>query len=67
MNYIKQLEQGRHEANDRIVSLLLRLGAFRQHLDLPKFAKEQADGERGDWISTDDVRRWLRFIETGDN
>lgn len=40
------------------------LQEFRAHLALPKFSPEQADGSRGDWIATSDVRRWLDAITT---
>jgi hypothetical protein len=55
MNYIKQLEQERAE----LEALHERIAELRQHLQLPKFHHPE------NWISTDDVHRWLRYIESG--
>lgn len=61
MNYIKQLECQVIETNERITGLLDRITEFQAHLDLSKF------DHPNNYISTDDVRRWLRYIESGLN
>jgi hypothetical protein len=38
-----------------------RIAEMRAHLQSSKF-QPQADGTRGDWISTADVQRWLDYI-----
>ena len=62
MNHIHKLQNQVVGANYRIVGLLERIHEFRNHLQSSKF-QPQADGSRGDWISTTDVQRWLRYIE----
>jgi hypothetical protein len=39
-----------------------RIQELRVHLQSSKFGP-QADGSRGDWMSTADIQRWLRYIE----
>ena len=63
MNYIHKLQQDRGEATERVLAMMDRIQELRVHLSGPKFGP-QADGSRGDWISTADVQRWLRYIET---
>jgi hypothetical protein len=66
MNYIHQLQNSIRERDDNILTRMERIQEFERHLLLPKFDKVQADGERGDWISVDDVRRWLAYCnDTG--
>ena len=62
MNYIHRLQLDVIERDESILTRQSRIEEFRSHLALPKF-QTQADGSRGDWISTDDVRRWLLYIE----
>lgn len=64
MSYIErlQIEVAQHER--AAAALQERITELRQHLSLPKFQPQQ-DGSRGDWISTTDVQRWLRYIEEG--
>lgn len=66
MNYIKQLECQVIETNERVIGMLERINEFQQHLASPKFTTLE-DGERKDWISTADVLRWLRYIDSGIN
>lgn len=61
MTYIKKLQAELAEAKLHAANRSERIDEFRAHLDSPKF-KEQANGERGDWISTQDVREWLNYI-----
>lgn len=63
MNYIHQLQAQVVDLNDQHLRRADRFQEFREHLALPKFHAEQADGSRGDWISVADVQRWLRYIE----
>jgi predicted nucleic acid-binding Zn-ribbon protein len=61
MTYIKKLQADLTAANERAENRNERIEEFRKHLDSAKF-KEQADGERADWISTKDVLEWLNYI-----
>jgi hypothetical protein len=63
MNHIHRLQNEVRDLNDQIVRRAERIQEFRAHLALPKFAAVQNDGERGDWISVEDVRRWLQYVE----
>lgn len=63
MNYINQLQREVADLNEQIKSRDERIAEFRDHLASSKFAPVQQDGSRGDWISTADVQRWLRYIE----
>jgi hypothetical protein len=63
MNHIHRLQNDVIDLNDQILRRAERIQEFREHLASPKFAAEQADGSRGDWIATADVRRWLQYIE----
>ena len=62
MNYIQKLQQDRGEATERVLSMMDRIQELRVHLSGPKFGP-QADGSRGDWMSTADIHNWLRYIE----
>ena len=62
MNYIHKLQQDRAEANGRVLAMMERIQELRVHLQSSKFGP-QADGSRGDWMSTADIQRWLRYIE----
>jgi len=62
MNYIHQLQCEVVELNDQILNRAARIAEFREHLQSSKFGP-QADGSRGDLISTGDVHRWLQYIE----
>jgi len=64
MNHIHKLMADSGSANLRIIGLIERIHEFRAHLQTSKFGP-QSDGTRGDWISTADVNRWLRYIENG--
>jgi len=66
VNHILKLQAESAGANQRIIGLIERIHEFRAHIQSSKFAP-QADGTRGDWISTADVNRWLRYIENGTN
>jgi hypothetical protein len=61
MTYIKKLQADLAAANERAANRAERIEEFRAHLDSPKF-KQQADGQRGDWIATKDVLEWLNYI-----
>jgi hypothetical protein len=63
MNHIHRLQTELAEANADMIGKAERLEQFRAHLHSPKFAAEQRDGSRGDWIAVADVLRWLRYIE----
>jgi hypothetical protein len=65
MNYIHRLEAECRQHEAAAQALAARFHELRQHLALPKFSAVQADGSRGDWISTADVHRWLRYLEEG--
>jgi hypothetical protein len=65
MNYINRLEAECRQRQLAAQAVSERIHQLRQHLALPKFNPVQADGSRGDWISTADVQRWLRYIEDG--
>jgi len=62
MNYIQKLQQDRGEVTERLLAMQDRIQELRVHLSGPKFGP-QADGSRGDWMSTADIQRWLRYIE----
>jgi len=62
MNYITKLQQDRGEVTERLLSMKDRIQELRVHLQSSKFGP-QADGSRGDWMSTADIQRWLRYIE----
>ena len=62
MNYITKLQQDRGEAVERVLAMKDRIEELRVHLQSSKFGP-QADGSRGDWMSTADIQRWLRYIE----
>ena len=62
MNYITKLQQDRGEATERVLAMKDRIQELRVHLQSSKF-QPQADGTRGDWMSTTDIQRWLRYIE----
>jgi hypothetical protein len=64
MNHIHKLQNEVTDLNDQIVTRAERIQEFREHLALPKFNTAGTDGERTDWISIQDVRRWLQYIET---
>ena len=66
MNHIHKLQADNVGANHRIIGLIERIHEFRAHIQSSKFGP-QSDGTRGDWISTADVQRWLRYIENGTN
>lgn len=61
MNYIKAMEQIIETRQAEAIQRESRLIEFRAHLASSKF-HTQSDGERGDWISTADVNRWLDHI-----
>ena len=61
MNYITKLQQDRGESVERVLSMRYRIAELRVHLQSSKF-QPQADGSRGDWISTADVQRWLDYL-----
>ncbi|WNO06021.1 hypothetical protein [Rhodoferax mekongensis] len=63
MNHIHKLQNENRELNDQVLRKNERIAEFRAHLQSPKFHAVQGDGERGDWISTGDVQRWLLYIE----
>jgi hypothetical protein len=62
VNYITKLQQDRGEAVERVLAMKDRIEELRVHLQSSKF-QPQADGSRGDWMSTTDIQRWLRYIE----
>jgi hypothetical protein len=61
MNYIKQLEQERAELQNTIIEREQRSIEFKDHLLLSKF------DHPNNYINVEDVRRWLRYVETGRN
>jgi hypothetical protein len=62
VNYITKLQQDRGEATERVLAMKDRIQELRVHLQSSKF-QPQADGSRGDWMSTADIQNWLRYIE----
>jgi len=62
MNYIKQLEADNTELKQKISSALSELTAFQVFLSGPKFTGTE-NGERKNWISTEDVQRQIREIK----
>ena len=62
MNHIHKLQNEVLDLNDQILRRAERIAEFRTHLQSSKFDL-QADGQRGDLISTGDVFRWLQYIE----
>jgi len=62
MNYITKLQQDCGEVTERLLSMKDRIQELRVHLQSSKFGP-QADGTRGDWMSTADIQNWLRYIE----
>jgi len=66
MNWIREVQAEVVQARKEKEALRERIAELRFHLSLPKF-QSQSDGSRGDWISTADVQRWLRYIEEGDH
>jgi hypothetical protein len=62
MNHIHRLQQERAEYAERLLAMKDRIQEMRVHLQSPKYG-EQEDGSRGDWMSTADIQRWLRYIE----
>ena len=62
MNYIRKIQGEVVDLNDQILRRAERIAEFREHLQSSKFGP-QADGSRGDLISTGDVHRWLQYIE----
>jgi len=62
VNYITKLQRDRGEATERVLAMKDRIEELRVHLQSSKFGP-QADGTRGDWMSTTDIQRWLRYIE----
>jgi hypothetical protein len=62
VNYINKLQRDRGEATERVLAMKDRIEELRAHLQSSKFGP-QADGSRGDWMSTTDIQRWLRYIE----
>jgi hypothetical protein len=63
MNHIHRLQNEVLDLNDQLLRKNERVREFMRHINSQKFAKEQANGERGDWIATGDVQKWLRYIE----
>ena len=63
MNHIHKLQNEVRDLNDQVLRKNERIAEFRLHLQTSKFAAVQSDGERGDWIGTADVKRWLLYIE----
>lgn len=61
-NYITTLRRQLGEARTALAAKDSMLEAFMIHLDLGKFHGEGPNGERKDWIATEDVRRRLRDI-----
>ena len=62
MNHIHRLQNEVADLNDQHLRRAERIAEFRAFLASPKFGP-QADGERGDYISTGDVQKWLLYIE----
>jgi hypothetical protein len=62
VNYITKLQQDRGEATERVLAMKDRIQELRVHLQSSKF-QQQADGTRGDWMSTTDIQRWLDYIQ----
>lgn len=61
MTYLQKVKAELKDALERAENRSERIAEFRAHLDSPKF-KQQADGQRGDWIATKDVLEWLNYI-----
>lgn len=75
MNYIRRLNYELIEANRVLTERLERTQEFHTHLLSPKFHNRpqsstivhNRDNERQDWIAVADVRRWLNYIQDGNN
>lgn len=68
MNYIHRLENELIESNRVLMERLERTQEFHTHLLSSKFSNEFCTrDERNDWIAVADVRRWLNYIQDGNN
>lgn len=61
-NYIHRLQDENAEKQTRIDELERRLRGFLVHLQSPKFAGTDPDGDRRDWIATGDVNHRIMEI-----
>jgi hypothetical protein len=64
MNHIHRLQNDIIERDRVLTERLDRTQEFRTHLLGSKFANSES-GDRNDWISTQDVLRWLNYIQDG--
>jgi hypothetical protein len=62
MNHIARLQSDLAAARDELAAKAEAIQAFRIHLAGDKFAGFGPDGERKDWIATNDVDAWLATI-----
>lgn len=67
MNVIQRLRADNAMLRTQVAAYADGFAALRAHLDSSKFKGADLDGERKDWISTEDVRRWLAVIENDVN
>ncbi len=64
MNYIKKLQADLEAKTVELDAKLALITAFEAHLNTAKFQGLTSEGERKDWISTNDVSIWLRNIKS---
>jgi hypothetical protein len=65
VNFIHRLQNELIESNRVLTERLERTQEFHTHLLSSKF--HNRDDERQDWIAVADVRRWLNYIQDGNN
>lgn len=65
VNYVRQCQRRIAELEAMVGAYESAINAFRAHLHSEKFAGEDSDGERKDWIATGDVLNWLREVQLG--
>ena len=63
MNVVQRLRADNAELRAQLEAYADGFTLLRAHLDSDKLKGVDLDGDRKDWISVDDVRRWLACIE----
>jgi len=64
MNYITKLKTENAELTEKLAKLETAFTDFSAFLLSPKFQGQESAGERKNWISTDDVQRWISEIKS---
>lgn len=64
MNHILRLQADLTAVRAEFDAKAEAIQAFRVHLAGDKFAGEDADGNRRDWIAVTDVLAWLDLVRT---